>query len=49
MFPYMSPSKSSFYKEVWKKCEQIIDHQMYKYKTKGGTLGNYELSVNDVS
>ena len=45
MFPYMSPFKRSFYKEVWKRCEQIIDQQMYKYKAKDGTLGNYEYSV----
>ena len=32
-----------------KKCGQIIDHQMYKYKAEDGTLGNYESSLNSVS
>ena len=38
MSPYMSPFKRNFYEEVWKKYEQIIDHQVHKYKAKDGTL-----------
>ena len=33
---------------MWKKCEQIIEHQIYKYKAKDGTLGNYESLVPSV-
>ena len=31
-----------------KMCEHIIDVQMYKYKTKGGIINNYEPSVPSV-
>ena len=46
MLPYMSPLKEVSTKKFEKKCEQIIDYQMCKYKAKDETLGNYESSVS---
>ena len=46
MLAYMSPLQEVSTKKFEKKCEQIIDYQMCKYKAKYETLGNYVSSVS---